>query len=106
MAELLNLERDFEERVLKSNVPVIVDFWAPWCKPCYELNPVIDELERIYQGRVRFAKLNVEENNKIAAQLGVRALPTLFVFKDGMVVANLVGFITPEKIKNLVESWV
>jgi len=106
MAEMLIRERDFEELVLKSDLPVVVDFWAPWCAPCQALNPVLEELEKAYQGRIRFAKLNVEENPQIPAQLGVRSLPSLFVFKKGTVVANLVGLTNLDKIKQIVENWV
>jgi len=106
MAQMLKLERDFDELVLKSELPVVVDFWAPWCAPCQALNPVLEELEKIYQGRIRFAKLNVEENPQIPAQFGVRSLPSIFVFKKGTVVANLVGLINLDKVKQLVENWI
>lgn len=106
MAQMLIRERDFEEMVLKSELPVVVDFWAPWCAPCLALNPVLEELEKAYQGRVRFAKLNVEENPQVPARLGVRALPSLFIFKKGTVVANLVGLMSLEKVKQLVENLI
>jgi len=103
MAEKLNVERDFNDVVLNSELPVIVDFWAPWCQPCQALNPVLEELEKTYQGRVRFAKLNVEEIPQVPAQLGVRSLPSIFVFKNGSVIANLVGFINRDRVRELLE---
>ena len=103
MCEKLNQERDFDEKVPKSKLPVIVDFWAPWCAPCQALNPVLDELEKNYQGRATFAKVNVEEIPQVPAQLGVRSLPSIFVFKNGSVIANLVGFINRDKVRELLE---
>jgi thioredoxin 1 len=106
MSEKLTREKDFEEKVLKSKLPVIVDFWAPWCVPCQALNPVLDELEKNYTGRINFTKLNVEENPQITAQLGVRSLPSLFVFKNGSVVGNLVGLVNRDKVRELLERSV
>ena len=103
MCEKLNAERDFDEVVLKSKLPVIVDFWAPWCAPCQALNPVLDELEHTYEGRVKFTKLNVEEIPQVPAQLGVRSLPSIFVFKNGSVIANLVGFVNRDRVRELLE---
>lgn len=106
MAQMLIRERDFEEKVLKSELPVLVDFWAPWCAPCQALNSVLEELEKTYEGRIRVAKVNVEENPQLPAQLGVRSLPSIFFFSKGEVVANLVGLINLDKVKKLVESWI
>ena len=103
MSEKLNVERDFNDVVQNSELPVIVDFWAPWCQPCQALNPVLDELEHTYQGRARFAKVNVEEIPQVPAQLGVRSLPSIFVFKNGSVIANLVGFISRDRVRELLE---
>ena len=81
----------FDEEVLKSAVPVIVDFWATWCGPCQIMGPVIDALAGEYEGRVRIMKLNVDENPQTPAQYGVRGIPTLIVFKGGAEVQRIVG---------------
>ena len=82
---------NFEDEVLSSDKPVLVDFWAPWCQPCQRLNPVIEELANEYAGRVKVVKLNVEDNNAVASKLGIRGIPTLVLFKDGEVVSNKSG---------------
>jgi thioredoxin 1 len=82
----------FEQEVLKSTAPVMVDFWAPWCGPCRMVSPIVEELADEYEGRVNFAKLNTDESPTIAAQFGIRAIPTLLVFKNGQLVGQIIGF--------------
>jgi thioredoxin 1 len=81
----------FDSEVRNSPVPVVVDFWAEWCGPCRMIGPALEELSEQYGGRVKVAKVNVDENPDVAAKLGVRGIPALFVFKDGQVVSNRAG---------------
>ena len=81
----------FEKLIAESDQPVLVDFWAPWCMPCRVVGPVVDELAREYDGRVTVAKLNVDEASGVAAKLGISAIPTLMIFRDGQKLNALVG---------------
>jgi len=92
----------FSEMVLKARLPVLVDFWAPWCGPCRMVAPVVDELAGEYDGKVSFVKINVDDNPETARQYGVMSIPTLIIFKNGQPVSNIVGFRPkPELKKNL-----
>ena len=90
-------DASFDEVVLKSDKPVLVDFWATWCGPCRMLGPVIEELATEYEGRVVVGKVDVDNNQEFAAKYGVRNIPTVLVFKDGEVVGRQVG-VAPKKI--------
>ena len=83
---------NFEQMVLQAKTPVLVDFWAEWCAPCRMVAPIVEELAEEYEGRVSFAKLDVDQNPRIASQYGIMSIPSLIVFKDGAPVFNLVGF--------------
>ena len=92
MSEAIKVESGtFKSEVLDSAVPVLVDFWAPWCGPCKLLTPTIEELARDYAGRAKVVKVNVDDNQDLAATYGIRGIPTVMVFKGGKAVASLVG---------------
>jgi len=84
-------ENNFPQEVLKSTTPVLVDFWAEWCAPCKMIAPILDELAGEYDGKVKIAKVNVDENQVLAGQYGIRAIPTLLLFKNGEVTEQIVG---------------
>lgn len=92
MSEVLHInDAEFDAQVINSDIPVLVDFWAPWCGPCKMIAPVLDELAPAYAGKVKIVKVNVDENQATPAQFGVRSIPTLLLFKDGQLVATQVG---------------
>jgi thioredoxin 1 len=95
---------NFEQEVMKHNAPVLVDFWASWCAPCRAIAPIIDELATKYEGQVKIGKLNVDEQPSSAGSLGIRALPTLLLFKNGQVVEQIVGAAAKEKIDAIIKS--
>jgi thioredoxin 1 len=91
MAEIKIDEKNFEAEVLKSEVPVMVDFWAVWCGPCKVLGPIVEELSKDYEGKLKVGKVNVDENNALAATYGVMSIPTLKFFKKGKLVGEMIG---------------
>ena len=91
MPEVTLNEGNFDQEVLKSDLPVMVDFWAVWCGPCKMIAPVVDELAKEYDGKLKVGKVDVDNNQQIAMQFGIRSIPTLLVFKGGKVVEQIVG---------------
>ncbi|MCJ7656363.1 MAG: thioredoxin [Candidatus Atribacteria bacterium] len=92
-------DRNFQEEVLESTIPVLVDFWASWCMPCRMLAPTIEKLAKENQGKLKVCKLNTDENQNIAAQYGIQGIPTLIIFKEGKEVGRTVGVMSKEKLQ-------
>ena len=104
MADVVFTDQNFDEEVLKSQTPVVVDFWAEWCAPCRIVSPTIDELGRDYDGKVKVGKLNVDENQNNAAKYGVMSIPSVLIFKGGSPVKTLVGARGKEDYRSAIEE--
>ncbi len=93
-------DANFDQEVLNCEQPVLIDFWATWCGPCRALAPVVDEIAKSYQGKVKFAKMDVDRNTATPQRYGVRGIPTLLVFKNGKVQEQIVGYVPKETIES------
>jgi thioredoxin 1 len=97
-------DSNFDAAVVKSNVPVLVDFWAPWCGPCVAIGPVLESLAQEYKGKLTIAKMNVDENANVPASLGVRSIPFLALYKNGKVVDSIVGAVPKTKLVDMIKK--
>lgn len=104
MATVDITDKDFEEKVLKSDSPTLVDFWAPWCGPCKMAEPVLEELSEEYEGKVDVMKVNVDENQESSQKYGVLSIPTTILFKGGEEVGRQVGFAGKEAFEKLMKK--
>ena len=107
MANLVEVnDSNFEGEVLKSAVPVLVDFWAPWCGPCRSIAPIVEELATEYQGKLKVVKINVDNNKEAAMRYNVRGIPNLILFKNGESVEQIVGYVAKQAIVSAIQKVV
>lgn len=106
MAEVIITDQNFESEVAQNKLPVLVDFWAPWCGPCRIISPIVEELAKEFEGKIKVGKLNVDENPETAGKFGVMSIPTLLMFKEGKPVDSIVGAQSKETIKQAMEKLI
>jgi thioredoxin 1 len=105
MAGIIELNDDnFDDEITKAELPVMVDFWAPWCGPCKAIGPTVEALEQTYGEKMNFVKVNVDENPVIPSKYGIQAIPTLIFFKDGEVVDKITGMVAKEKLEESIKK--
>ena len=99
-------DETFKKEVLESNLPVLVDFWAPWCGPCFMIAPIVKEIAADYQGRLKVCKLNVDEGRNTAVEYEIMGIPTLAIFKDGRIVEKVVGVVPKSELEAKIKPYV
>ncbi|MBQ4558323.1 MAG: thioredoxin [Clostridia bacterium] len=104
MSEIIINKDNFEKEVLKSEIPVLVDFWATWCGPCRMISPIVSKLAEEYKGKVKVCKINVDDESELADNYGIVSIPTLILFKNGAVSSQTMGYMDEEKLKNFIEE--
>jgi thioredoxin 1 len=98
------MDQDFDQEVLKSSLPVIVDFWAPWCGPCRQIGPMVDKLSEEYKGKLKFCKVNVDENHDTASKYHVMSIPTLLLFKKGELSDQSIGALSEKALRSKLQD--
>jgi thioredoxin 1 len=107
MADLMEITQEtFDKEVLQAEVPVLVDFWAPWCGPCRAMAPVLEAAAKEYTGKLKIVKVNVDEHPALASRYGIHSIPSLFLFKSGQVAESLVGFMSDKDLRARIQSHV
>ncbi len=104
MSDIAFTDQNFQQQVVSSKVPVVVDFWAPWCMPCRMVTPIIEQLAGEYAGKVAVGKMNVDENPQTASQFAIMSIPTVMVFKNGKPVKSLIGAQSKDNYKKMIEE--
>ena len=104
MRDVVFTEQNFKNEVLESKMPVVVDFWAPWCGPCRIVSPTIEELAKEYEGRVKVGKVNVDENARVAGMFGIMSIPSILFFKNGKPIKTMIGAQGKENYKKEIEQ--
>lgn len=102
--EITLTDQNFETEVAKSELPFLVDFWAPWCAPCLTIAPIVEELAKDYEGKLKVGKLNVDESSQTAGKYSIMSIPTLIILKKGEVVKTIIGAQSKEKLKQQIEE--
>lgn len=104
MAEITITANNFDEEVLESKIPVLVDFWASWCGPCMMLSPIVEEIAKEFDGKIKVGKVNVDEEALTATEFNIVSIPTLILFKDGEIKEKMIGFSSKEEICKMIEG--
>ncbi len=98
------VDSEFDQQVMESSIPVLIDFWAPWCGPCRALAPVVEEISKDYEGKVKVGKINVDENPEVTMKFSIRSIPTLIVFKNGEVKQQIIGAVPKSEIEKALDE--
>jgi thioredoxin 1 len=104
MTDVALSDSNFDTEVMQAKLPFLVDFWAPWCAPCRIVGPIVEELAKEYEGKIKVGKVNVDENSQVASKFGIMSIPTLMLFRDGQPVKTMIGAQSKENLKKGIEE--